>query len=401
MKARTRLVTPLSICVCCLFLLCFTACGGSNGTTSSSTAAVAAGTNTTSSGRGAAVDATPTAAARLGVQPCPAAVSEPSHWDPIVGTESGVNAVTSVTCADLTSNDSLQALVVSVYEGTGQNADIYVFNKITSPNPTLIFNRHNLYKGSARISVYNTLLTAEVDAGSSLNAGQSNAGYQQDLFREFKWSDGAGTLVPVSFPGIFPNLTRYEAERDQQLVNQGKLPFLSATEVASKLATKLLNWSANALTTIVSGGKQHDNDAVVTVKSTGAGAGTLKVTMSRLEGNTNNGIWEVTSVTTDGLSITSPQNRDLLTGTTTVTGTGNAFEGVIGKVKVLDHLYTSIGTADAKGTSGNGNTTFSTNVSYNASFKGGAQEGLLVLYSYSNADGTIAGAVILKELLNA
>ncbi|GAC1392805.1 MAG: hypothetical protein NVS4B11_37860 [Ktedonobacteraceae bacterium] len=384
----------------CLFLFLFTACGGGNSGTTSSTPVIGSGTTTTG-GNAAITDATPTAAPHLGTQPCPAAVSEPSHWDPIIGTQSDVNAVVSVTCADLTSDNSLQALVIVRYEGTGQIADVYVFNNITSPSPTQIFKRQGLYKGDAKISAYNTLLTAEVDQGSSVNANQSNAGYQQDLFREFEWSDGAGTLVPVSFPGIFPNLTRYEAERDQQLVNQGKLSLFSATQVASKLVTKLLNWSANAPTTIVSGGKEHDGNAVVTVKSTGVGAGTLKLTMSRLEGNTNNGIWEVVSVTTDGMSIIAPQNRDLLNGTTSVTGTGNAFEGVVGRVKVLDHLYTDIGNAQAKGANGNGNTTFSTNVSYNASFKGGAQEGLVVLYSYSNADGAVAGAVMLKELLNA
>lgn len=399
MNISTRLVKLLPLCLCCVLLVCLTACGG--GTTSNATPVTASGTHTTSSGGAAATNATPTVPPHPGTQPCPAVVSEPSHWDPIVNTESGVNAVTSVTCANLTSNDSLQALVVSVYQGTGQSADVYVFDNITGPNPNQIFKLHNLYKGSAKISAYNTLLTAEVDQGSSLNNGQSNANYQQDLFREFAWSGGAGTLVPVSFPAIYPNLTRYEAERDQQLVNQGKLPQLSATQVASNLATKLLNWSVNAPVAIVSGGNSHDADAVVTVKSTSAGAGTLKVTMSRLEGNTNNGIWEVTAVTTNSLSISAPQNRDLLNGTTPVTGTGNAFEGVVGKVKVLDHLYTIIGTADAKGASGNGNTTFSTNIAYNASFKGGAQEGVLVLYSYSNADGTIAGAVMLKELLNA
>ena len=397
MNTCARLAKLLPIALCCLCLCCLTACGGGNGTTSNATPVT---TNTTSGGGGAATDATPTAAPHLGAQPCPAVVSEPSHWDPIINTEAGVNAVASVTCADLTSNDSLQALVVSVYEGTGQTADIYVFNNIMNPSPTLIFNLHNLYKGAAKISAYNTLLTAEVDQGSSLNTGQSNVNYQQDLFREFKWSDGVGTLVPVSFPGIFPNLTRYEAERDQQLVNQGKLPLLNATQVANMLATKLLNWSVNAPTTILSGGNSHDADAVVTVKSTSPDGGTLKVTLSRLEGNTNNGIWEVTAVSTSGLLISSPQNRDLLNGTTTVTGVGNAFEGAIGKVKVLDHLYTTIGVADAKGVAGSGNTTFSTSISYNPSFKGGAQEGLLVLYSYSNADGTIVGACILKELLN-
>ncbi len=396
MNIPARLAKILSICVYCALLCCLAACGGSSTASDTGT-----GSHTTNSSGKNVADATPTNPPHLGTQPCPAVVSEPSHWDPIINTGSGVNAVQSVTCANLTSNDSLQALVVAVYAGTGQNADVYVFSNITSPSPNQIFKLHNLYKGSAKISAYNTLLTAEVDQGSSLNANASNGNYQQDLFREFAWSDGAGTLVPVSFPGIFPNLTRYEAERDQQLVDQGKLPLLSATQVGSKLATTLLKWSPDSQTTVVSGGNTHDKDAVVNVKSTGAGASTLKVTMSRLEGNTNNGIWEVIAVATDGMSITSPQNRDLLNSATTVTGTGNAFEGVIGKVKVVDHLYTTIGTADAKGASGNGNTTFSTSVTYNASFKGGTQEGLLALYSYSNADGAVAGAVMLKELLNA
>jgi len=37
-----------------------------------------------------------------------------------------------------------------------------------------------------------------------------------------------------------------------------------------------------------------------------AGGGTITVTLWRLEGNTNGGIWEVTSVASGGLSITSP-----------------------------------------------------------------------------------------------
>src|SRR5258705_3473346 len=35
------------------------------------------------------------------------------------------------------------------------------------------------------------------------------------FFREFKWSGGANTFVQVTFPGIFPDLTRYQAEADQ------------------------------------------------------------------------------------------------------------------------------------------------------------------------------------------
>ena len=47
----------------------------------------------------------------------------------------------------------------------------------------------------------------------------------------------------------------------------------------------------------------------------------------------------------------------------------------------------------------NGHTTFSANVGYTSTFKNGAEEGIVALYAISNADGSIAGAVMVKELL--
>ena len=126
---------------------------------------------------------------------------------------------------------------------------------------------------------------------------------------------------------------------------------------------------------------------------------TIKVSLQRLEGNTNGGIWEAVSVTADGMSIITPQSRDILASPVNVTGTGNAFEGVIGTVDILDHLYTSIGHANVTGATGNGKTTFSTNVAYNSTFKGGKQEGIVVLYAANSAGSSIGAAVMVKELL--
>ena len=54
-------------------------------------------------------------------------------------------------------------------------------------------------------------------------------------------------LAQTVFPGIFPDLTRYQAEADQASVNQGHQPWkLSATMVAGALAASLLNWSPNS-----------------------------------------------------------------------------------------------------------------------------------------------------------
>jgi Immunoglobulin-like domain of bacterial spore germination len=397
-----RLYTSLftSVTLFLFVTLTLAACsgpGGSNGSASTPTV------STTTTAEKATVTPTTTPQIQLGTQPCPDAVKAPSYWDAIIPTQANVNKVESVLCGNLVGNTSLQALVTVRANGTGAILDIYVYNHITDPNPAQIFKLQNLYKGDARISGYNTVLTAEVDQASSVNKNStSNAALVQDLFREFKWSDGAGTLVPVTFPGIFPDLTRYQAEAAQQEVNQGHQPWrLSATQTAQALATStnLLKWNANSPATIVSGGGQHDVDAVVSVKNTLAVSGTITITLSRLEGNSNGGIWEAISVTSNGMSITSPKERNRLSSPTAVAGSGNAFEGVIGRVFVLDHLYTNIGQADARGATGNGNTTFSTTVSYTSTFKNGTEEGVLVLYSYSNANGSIAGAVMIKEML--
>jgi Immunoglobulin-like domain of bacterial spore germination len=376
-----------------LIVLSITACSNNGGGTNTpTTTAIAGSTSTTAAGS--------TPQVRLGIQACPDAVKDPSYWDPIVGTQSGVSKVGRVTCANLIGQPSLQALILVGYDGTGKIVDAYVYNNITKPSPTQLFKLQSLYKGDALISGYNTIITAEVDQASSLNKGQPSVAQTPDLFREFKWSDGAGTLVPVAFPGIYPDLTRYQAETLQRQVNQGQQPWrLSATQTSQSLAANLLKWSASSPATLVSGGGLHDPNAVVSVKSTSAGGSTITVTLSRLEGNTNGGIWEATSVTSPGMTITSPQDRDRLTSPITVTGKGSAFEGIIGKVVILDHLYTDIGHANATGPSGN-NAAFTASVTYTSTFKTGSQEGLVTLFSYSAADSTISGAVIVKEMLS-
>jgi hypothetical protein len=339
---------------------------------------------------------------RLGAQPCPDAVKDPAHWTSIIAPTPGTK-VESVSCANLKGTPALQALVTVRADGSGAILDLFVYDHIGDPSPVQLFKLQNLTKGGAKISGYNTVMTAEVDPNSSINVGQPNANLTVDLFREFKWSDSAGTLVPVAFPGIFPDLTRYQAEADQAQVNQGHQPWkLSATMTAQALAASqnLLRWNPNAPATIVSGGGLHDINAVVTVRSTNTVSGMIRVTMSRLEQNSNGGIWEVTFVTSGVMSITVPQDRDRLSSPAIVKGTGNAFEGKIGRVIVLDHLYKNIGQSDANGANGNGSTTFSSSVTYNSSFKTGIQEGIVVVYSYSNANSSIAGAVMVKEMLS-
>jgi hypothetical protein len=335
------------------------------------------------------------------VQACPGATKNPAYWNPFIVPQTGVYKVESVSCAYILGTHALQALVTVRHANDGATLDVYVFNDITSGAPKRVFQLFGLVQGQAKISGYNTVLTAQADELSAVNKGKPVSAMTADLFREFKWSASAGALVQVVFPGLFPDLTRYQAEADQAQVNQGHQPWkLSASMVANALAVSLLNWSPASTTTVLSGGGAHDVSAEVRVRSTEVVAGSISVTLSRLEGNTAGGIWEAISVATDGLSITGPAPHSQFVTPVKVTGTGTAFEGQIGQVMLLDHLYNTLGKASATGATGNGPTTFSTSLYYQSTFPAGIQEGILVLYAHSNANGSIAGAVMEKVLVN-
>lgn len=377
-----------------LLIPAFAACGSvSNSTSTVGTAKTAVSTSSTQG---------TTLGISLGVQPCPGDTGDPTYWMHIIGTNIDNEHVESVSCANIIGVPSLQALVTERRSDAGHSLDVYVFNNIQTSAPAKIFHTFGLVKGQAMISSYNTVLTAQADELSALNSGKPVSAMTADLFREFKWSANAHALVQTVFPGIFPDLTRYQAEADQSSVNQGHQPWkLSAPMVAGALAANLLNWSTSSTTTLLSGGGTHDVSAVVRVRSTEIVSGSINVTLSRLEGKTNGGIWEAISVTSDGISLTTPASHDTLNSPGSVTGSGNAFEGVIGQVMVLDHLYNTIGKTSAIGVVGNGPTSFSASLRYQSTFPAGIQEGMLVLYAHSNANGSIAAAVMEKVLINS
>ena len=339
---------------------------------------------------------------QLGPQPCPTAVQSGAHWKTIVAT-SATQKVEGVLCGYLMGVPSLQAVIKVRYGGTDGLLDIDVYANITSTNPSRIFRLKGLPHGDVGISNYNTLLTGEIDLKSSQHAGVPSTQVQQDLYREFRWSDGAGTLVQIAFPGLYPDLTRYQAEFEQGEVNTGQ-GFqqwrLSAITTAQNFAEFVLLWDPSAPTTVLSGGGTHDARAVILVKNPSAGGATIKLSLSRLELNTNGGIWEVTDVATDGMTIASPQNAQQLTSPVLVKGVNIAVAGKPTTIMVFDHDRTEIGQAAVTQASGTGKTNISTSVSFLSSFQGETQEGVIALYTYTG-NHVIAGAVMVKVLLSA
>jgi hypothetical protein len=133
----------------------------------------------------------------------------------------------------------------------------------------------------------------------------------------------------------------------------------------------------------------------------GGGVATTTITLKRLEGNTNGGIWEITAVQSKDFGITSPPvgPSTLIKSPVTVKGFGWQFEGEVGNVVIQDHLYTEFGREIARGTGGFTKSSFAVDVPYTSSFQGGAQEGIVVLYE--NSGGGIPVVAMEKVLISA
>ena len=351
---------------------------------------------------------TPVSGVIFGPQALPAPLNDPAYWEKIVGTQNGVNKVESVSGANIMGTPTLQALITVRANSPAATLDVYVYNNISSAKPVRIFQLQGLLKGDAKISGYNTVMTAEVDKNSALNASKPLSLMTQDLFREFKWSDEQGTLVQTAFPGLFPDLTRYQAEADQALINKGQDSWKNdPTQVAKAMAAKFLSWQRPLTATLLSGGGPQDVYATVLVRETPiSGTGfnpTVNMTLSRLEGNTHN-MWVVIGVVGDkNFTLTNIEPHSLIASPVTLEGKGAAFEAVIGKAVVFDHLYTDIGHAQIIGTTaGMGISDYSTKVVYTSTYRQGVQEGIVAAFQDNGGmSADIANAVMIKVLLSA
>jgi len=224
--------------------------------------------------------------------------------------------------------------------------------------------------------------------------------------REFEWFDSEHTFVQVSFPGIYPDLTRFQAESDQANADRGQDPWKrDAKATAQHFAADLLAWDGNSPATLENGGGVHDLRAVVSVKNTSASGGTIKVMLGRLTGNGNGGIWEVTDVKSAGIAINSPESRRFLSNPVDVDVTvDSTLKGQKGALLILDHLYKAIGSVSVSDL-------LSANLPQILFFSslggmGGsprypyAEEGIMVLV-IGDASGKIIAAAMQKELLGS
>jgi hypothetical protein len=356
--------------------------------------------------QGPEISPTPSQGIHYGPQACPAGIGSPAHWDAILGTGGSGSKVAAVSCANVLGNPSLQALVTVRHSDANSTLDVYVFNNITSAKPAQLFKLSGLIKGDAKISYYNSLMTAQVDPNSSLNVMSKDASeWSVDLYREFAWDSAQGKLVQVAFPGIFPDLTRYEAEADQALVNKGQQTWKNdAAQVAKALAGEKFNWTRALSAKVLSGGGSQDVSATVQVQEAPLPGGpkqspSATVKLSRLEGNPHN-LWEVIAVQDGTDALTNIPARSLIASPVQLQGKGSAFEGVIGHAYIWDRQSSPVGYALLTGTPGMGNASYAIATSYVSSFKAGPTEGFVQVVFTSPVEADPYAMAMVKVLLD-
>lgn len=322
----------------------------------------------------------------------------PENWDKVVGTKPQVNKVQKVICASLEGTGSLAALVEVRYYSSDARLDYYVYDNLYG-TPYRRFSMLGLLDGDAEVSPSNTIMTAEIGANDPFKG-------EPDVFKEFQWN-GYG-FSQILFPGMFPDMTRYQAERDQGIVNQNAhLPVPLSTwktsfyGVADALAQEIFHWGHVSTATIDY--RPAYGIYIAQVNNLGLGGGGFVATMFRLD-NVATNILEVNKVTPldPNMNLGAPGIGSTIHSPVNVGGSGTAAGSVLGEVLIFDDTYLTIGNSGSIASPAkSGYVTFSRLISYQLN-QPGEQEGAIVYFTTNQNNASVTNqALMIKVFLSA
>jgi hypothetical protein len=306
--------------------------------------------------------------------------------------------VEKVICGTL-EGAGMQAVVNVRSDSPDAKLAVYVYDNLTA-TPTRRFSVQGLLNGDAFISSVGTLVTAEVSPNDVIQGGQ-------DLFKEYKWN--GTTFGQVIFPALYPDMTRYQAEQDQNRVNAelAALPQgapktqirdawkLSPGGVAGHLAQSIFHWQHYTVTLPQGASKL----AILPITVTNVAGGGFIATVHHLNEDPNNifEVWQVTS--SDGnSSISSPATYAQLRSPVSISGSAMASSSIIGQVVVYDDMFINVGTSDPIRSVASGSIVqFTNTVKYqlNAS---GLEEGAIAFYATNQNNVAISNEVVMVKV---
>lgn len=328
----------------------------------------------------------------LQVSGCPAGLAP--NWDGLVGTKAGVNKVQTVSCGSLEGAGSFDALIGVRYYTPDARLDYYVYDNLFG-SPQRIFSMQDLLNGDAQISPAGTIMTAEVGSRDAIQG-------PRDVFKEYRWN--GATFEQILFPGIYPDMTYYQAEQDQAHLNAALAAGVKRdawkatfTGVANELAKLIFHWTDTHFSTI----KFSDRSGTYlgSVTNYGPGGGGFVVSMFHLDNNVSN-IFIINQVTSlDGsTTLTSPSAGVQLVSPIGTSGNALASGGVLGRVVVYSDTFIALGDSGGiPGPTSGGYVSFSKSVSYHLNSVG-TQEGLVAFYATTQNNVFLSNQVVMVKV---
>jgi hypothetical protein len=332
----------------------------------------------------------------LQVVGCPSTLS--LNWDSLVGTKAHVNKVQKVMCGGLLGNGTLEALVNVRYYSSDAKLDSYVYGNL-SGTPTRLFALQGLLDGDAQISLAGTLITGEIGPSDALKS-------VPDVFKEYQWN--GSTFGQILFPGLYPDMTHYQAEQDQAVISAQAMQGIttwktSASAVVGNMALRVFHWNPQSISLKTITYSASRGIYIIAVNNLGTGGGGFTANLFRLD-NVATNIFEVSQVSSiDGSTLlSSPVSGVQISSPVSANGSALVNSTTLGHVAIYDDTYTTVGDSGTiHSPTSTGSASFATSISYHLNAHG-LMEGAVIFFSTSQSNAALSNqAVMIKVFLSA
>lgn len=337
----------------------------------------------------------------LQVTGCPSGLT--INWDNLVGTHPNVNKVQKVICGSLEGAGTLDALVDVRYYSSDARLDVYVYDNL-SGTPNRRFSLQGLVNGDALISSVGTLVTAESNPNDPIKGSH-------DLFKEYQWN--GTSFAQISFPYMYPDMTRYQAEQNQALISSELAALqpgqptssikdswrLTAGSVVSHMAQFVFHWQPTKYIVTLPSNAGKLLSFSVTVTNLATGGGGFIAAVYHLNGVPTN-IFEVSQVSSinQGAAISNPQAGTRLSSPISVSGSAVASGNVLGQVVIYDDMYTNLGdSGPISSPASSGYVQFTNSVSYHLGITG-PEDGVVAFYATNQNNAALSNQVVMVKV---
>lgn len=268
------------------------------------------------------------------------------------------------------------AMVQVIDRGAEHLLDVYIYGcsmQQGSPALTLLFKQQRLVQGTATMTLAHTLSIGQLDTTLAASGNNFLLPLQENVYHEYTWQDGG--LRQTVFPGLYPVVSRSEAEALQDQANHDQdLPWKEPLATAEQMAQDILKWSTKSFhSTLI---EANDGNARVRLSEPQLHL-EVTVSLSRLVQHDAKGLWFVTGAHTANITLNRTYPYAASASPMSIQGTlAGDNKGPI-KAMLFDHTITPITVLNTAEIRIQPNGTYSSMLAYSNLFPG--QSGLLLL----------------------